>query len=183
MQMVKFRVGLRGKGGNEFCKTIITTILKTIILYESFFGNTRHIAEAIGNSVAQNNEVRVLNVSEVSWKEISDAEILIVGSATRAFRPCEATKAFLKNIPENGLNCKKVAAFDTRILLSEIHSKVARYLVDKGGYAAKHIAKALDKKGGKLVLPPEGFFVKDEKGPLAEGELERAVKWAVQIVK
>lgn len=157
--------------------------MKTVVLFESFFGNTRQIAETIGNSLAQNNEVRILNVSEISWKEISDAEILVVGSATRAFRPCEATKAFLKNIPENGLNGKKVAAFDTRILLSEIHSKVARYLVDAGGYAAKHIAKALEKKGGKLVIQPEGFFVKDDKGPLAEGELERAAKWDELIVK
>jgi len=70
--------------------------LKTVVLYESYFGNTRQIAEAIGNSLTQNNEVRVLNVSEVSWNEISDAEILVVGSATRAFRPCEATKQFLK---------------------------------------------------------------------------------------
>jgi flavorubredoxin len=70
--------------------------LKTVILYESFFGNTRQIAEAIGNSLTQNNVVRVLIVSEVSWNEISDVEILIVGSATPAFRPCEATNQFLK---------------------------------------------------------------------------------------
>jgi menaquinone-dependent protoporphyrinogen IX oxidase len=97
--------------------------MKTVVLYESFFGNTRQIAEAIGNTLAQNNEVRILNVSEIPWNEISDAEILIVGSATRAFHPCEATKVFLKNIPENGLSGKKVAAFDTRILLSEIQFK------------------------------------------------------------
>jgi flavodoxin len=157
--------------------------LKTVVLYESFFGNTRQIAKTIGESLAQNNEVRVFNITDVSWEEISDAEILIVGSATRAFRPCEATKQFLKNIPEKGLKGINVAAFDTRILLSEIHSKVARYLVDAGGYAAKHILKALEKKGGKLVLPPEGFYVMGDNGPLAEGELERAEKWAEQIVK
>jgi flavodoxin len=157
--------------------------MKIAVLYESFFGNTRQIAESIGKSLVQNNEVRVLNISEVTWNEVSDSQLLIVGSATRAFRPCEFTKQFLKNIPENGLTGIKVAAFDTRILLSEIHSKVARYLVDKGGYAAKQIAKALEKKGGELVLPPEGFFVKDEKGPLAAGELEKAANWAEQIVK
>jgi flavodoxin len=97
--------------------------MKTVVLYESFFGNTRQIAEAIGNSLTQNNDVRVLNVSEISWSEISYTEILIVGSATRAFHPCEATKQFLKNIPDNGLKGIKVAAFDTRILLSEIIQK------------------------------------------------------------
>ena len=157
--------------------------MKTIILFESFFDNTQLIAEAIGKSLEITREVQVLNVKNINWNIIAKSELLIVGSATRAFRPCEATKQFLKNIPENGLKGINVAAFDTRILLSEIHSKVARYFVDKGGYAAKHIAKALEKQGGKLVVPPEGFFVKDEKGPLADGELERAAKWAEQIVK
>ena len=55
-------------------KTIIIKILKTVVLYESYFGNTWQIAGAIGNSLTPNNEVRVLNVSEVSWNEISYAE-------------------------------------------------------------------------------------------------------------
>jgi flavodoxin len=150
--------------------------MNIFVLFDSYFGNTEKIAKTIGESLTQNNEVRILNISEVNWSDVSNAEILIIGSATRAFRPCESTKQFLKSIPEIGLNGINVAAFDTRILLSEIHSKVARYFVDKGGYAAKRIAKVLEKKGGKLFVPPEGFFVKDEKGPLAEGELERAAK-------
>ncbi len=157
--------------------------MKISVLYESFFGNTKAIAEAIGASFAKNNEVQVFNISEINWEKVSDTEILIVGSATRAFGPCEATKLFLKQIPANGLTEKSVAAFDTRILLSQIHSKFSRYLVDKGGYAAKRIAKTLEKKGGKLIVPPEGFFVMGDKGPLAEGELERATKWATLIVK
>jgi flavodoxin I len=157
--------------------------LKTVVLFESYFGNTEQIAQAIGKSLAKNNEVQILNISEITWNDVAAAQILVVGSATRAFRPCEATKQFLKYIPENGLKGVKVAAFDTRILLSEIHSKVARYLVDTGGYAAKHIAKTLINKGGNLVLPAEGFLVIGEKGPLFEGELERALSWAEQIVK
>ena len=49
------------------------------------------------------------------------------------------------------------------------------------GYAAKPIADRLQKKGGELVVPPEGFYVADTEGPLLEGELKRAVDWANQI--
>jgi hypothetical protein len=49
-------------------------------------------------------------------------------------------------------------------------------------YAARPIANRLRKKGGKLVGSPEGFFVEGMKGPLVEGELERAVNWARQII-
>jgi len=157
--------------------------MKTIILYESFFGNTRLIAEAIGKSLDYDNDVQVLNVSEVIWNNIPKTELLIVGSATRGFRPCPATKLFLKSIPPNGLKEIKVAAFDTRISLPEIESKALRLMVKTGGYAAKHIVKALTEKGGYLIIPGEGFLVKSEKGPLVEGELVRAANWAEQIVK
>jgi hypothetical protein len=53
--------------------------------------------------------------------------------------------------------------------------------VDKGGYAANTIASTLKKKGGQLLVPPEGFLVTGEQGPLKEGELERAARWAGQI--
>ena len=45
------------------------------------------------------------------------------------------------------------------------------------------IADKLEKKGGSLIIPPEGFFVKDSEGPLKDGEIERAVDWAKLIIK
>ena len=50
------------------------------------------------------------------------------------------------------------------------------------GYAAKPIADRLQKRGGVLVVPPEGFYVEGTEGPLQEGELERASEWARRIV-
>ena len=47
--------------------------------------------------------------------------------------------------------------------------------------AAKPIINKLTSKGGQLVLPPEGFYVEGMEGPLLEGELDRAVKWADEI--
>jgi flavodoxin I len=64
------------------------------------------------------------------------------------------------------------AAFDTRL---------TSRMVVIFGYAAPKIAKSLEGRGGKLVVPPEGFFVKGSKGPLKEGELERAGAWAKAI--
>jgi len=51
------------------------------------------------------------------------------------------------------------------------------------GYAAKPITEKLQKKGGDLAIPPEGFIVKDSKGPLKDGELERAESWAKLLLK
>ncbi|MBK7337274.1 MAG: hypothetical protein IPJ00_14410 [Saprospirales bacterium] len=89
----------------------------------------------------------------------------------------------MNGIPSNGLQGLEVAAFDTRIAVADIQSKILRFIVNTGGYAAKSIAKKLVQKGGKLVQAPEGFFVKDKEGPLYEGELERAEMWGEALVK
>jgi hypothetical protein len=39
----------------------------------------------------------------------------------------------------------------------------------------------LASKGGLQVLPPEGFYVLGQKGPLKEGELDRALEWGKRI--
>jgi hypothetical protein len=75
-------------------------------------------------------------------------------------------------------------AFDTRFTESNIAEAPAilGFFVRIFGYAAEPIAGRLEKKGGELVLPPEGFYVGDTEGPLLEGELERAAAWANQIL-
>ena len=61
-------------------------------------------------------------------------------------------------------------------------SRVLPFFVGLFGYAAKPISDRLKKKGGELIIPPEGFFVEGIEGPLKEGELERAADWAKQII-
>ncbi len=46
------------------------------------------------------------------------------------------------------------------------------------GSAAGKVASAVQKRGGILAAPPEGFIVGGNKGPLKGGELERASAWA-----
>jgi flavodoxin I len=75
---------------------------------------------------------------------------------------------------QQSLEGVKVAAFDTRVT-----SKFAKIF----GNAAGRIARQLTKKGGILTAPPEGFFVTATKGPLKEGELERAAAWAKGILQ
>ena len=106
--------------------------------------------------------------------------LLVVGSPTRAFSPTPKTRRFVGSIPS--LQGVKVAAFDTRIALSDVDSRILPVFVRVFGYAAKPIADRLTKKGGDLVIAPEGFFVEGTEGPLKDGELERAADWARQIM-
>jgi flavodoxin len=157
--------------------------MKALVVYDSVFGNTERIARAIGNALGRPEDVETLSVGNVRPEQLTGLKLLIVGSPTRGFRPTPATSNFLKGVPKNGLKGVKVAAFDTRLTVKAIESSIfiLRILVNIFGYAAKPIADRLEKKGGELVLPPEGFFVQGTEGPLIEGELERAAGWAKHI--
>ena len=154
--------------------------MKALVVYDSQFGNTAQVADAIGEALGSPDEVRALRVGEMQPEHLTGLKLLVVGSPTQRFRPTPATTQFLKDIPRDGLQGVRVAAFDTRITERAIEQAPAMlsFFVKLFGYAAKPIADRLQKKGGELVAPPEGFYVADTEGPLLEGELERAAQWA-----
>jgi len=156
--------------------------MKILIIYDSFFGNTEKVAQAIGKALASQDDVKVVRVSDVKPEHWTGLDLLIVGSPTRAFRPTPAIKKLVEGLPKHGLKGVKVAAFDTRIAPSDTDSRILPHLIKAFGYAAKPIADGLKKKDGELAAPPEGFFVGGTEGPLKEGELEHAADWARQII-
>jgi len=145
--------------------------MKALIVYDSVYGNTEIIARSIGGAIS--GDVKVLSIGEVNPSELESIDLFIVGSPTQAGRPTPAMQDFLKSVPETTIKGINVASFDTRL--------TAKWVIIFG-YAAGRIAGNLKRKGGNLVARPEGFFVKGTKGPLKEGEVERAADWAKEIV-
>ena len=145
--------------------------MKALVVYDSQYGNTEKIARAIGDAIP---EARVLHASEAGQQDLEEVDLLIVGSPTHGGRPMGAIQTFLMNAPATAIKGINVAAFDTRFA-----SRFAKVF----GYAAGRIANPLKRKGGNLFVEPEGFFVEGTKGPLKEGELERAAGWAGAILR
>lgn len=152
--------------------------MKAFIIYDSMYGNTEKIAQAIGEGLT--GEVKVVRVGDVNPSEIKTCDLLILGSPVHGGRATPALDEFIKKLPADSLQGKSVATFDTRFE-SESQGVGLRLLMSVIRYAAPRLAKALEKKGGKLVAEPEGFIVENKEGPLKEGELERATKWAKQL--
>jgi len=146
--------------------------MKALIVYDSVYGNTEKIARAIAEAITPSNEVKVLGAGEADPSELESTDLLIVGSPTHGGRPTPAVQNLLNRVLKlQGIN---VAAFDTRSQAK---------LVKVFGNAAGRIARNLKGKGGNLIASPEGFFVTGTKGPLKEGELERAADWAKGILE
>lgn len=155
--------------------------MKALVVYDSFFGNTEKIAQAVGKGLGSEKEVEIVKVGPADHHMLAGIDLLVVGSPTRGFSPSPGIKSFLKKLPAGSLQDVKVAAFDTRIPMGDNVPGFLRFMVKLFGYADKPMMELLIKKGGRETLPPEGFFVLDSEGPLKDGELTRAEAWAKKI--
>ena len=146
--------------------------MKVLVVYDSLYGNTEKIAQSIGRAIG--GGVKVLRAGVADPAELKKADLVIIGSPTQGGRTTLAIQDFIAKITESSIKGVNVATFDTRL---------STKFVGIFGYAAGRIASDLKNKGADLAAPPEGFFVKDSKGPLKDGELERAAIWANGILE
>ncbi|AMB40398.1 MULTISPECIES: flavodoxin domain-containing protein [Paenarthrobacter] len=140
--------------------------MKAVIMYDSAYGNTKSVAEAIAAGLENS---RTVPVSQFRSSDVSVGDLLVVGSPINGWRPTEAVTKALDAAGADGLAGVLAAAFDTRVKLF-IH-----------GDAAKKISHGLQKAGATLVAQPMPFYVKGTEGPLLEGEIKRAFSWSHEL--
>ncbi len=141
--------------------------MTSLIIYDSLYGNTQKVAEAVADTV----KGKIVNVKNFKKEMLNGVTLLIVGSPIHGWQPSEETLAFLNALTPGSLKGIKIAAFDTRVRLF-IH-----------GDAAGKIQKQLVSLGGTTVVPPQAFIVEGKEGPLAAGETERARQWGQLILE
>ena len=166
--------------------------MKAVVVYESMYGNTHQVADAIGRGLSRAGEVVVVPVSEAAPAVVQDADLVVVGGPTHAHgmsRPSTRRAAVDQAKADNAIDpsasgpgvrewlqaipplAASAAAFDTR-------AGVAPPLLT--GRASKGIAKQLHQHGFGQVAEPESFLV-DKDNHLQPGEEERAVAWGAQL--
>lgn len=156
--------------------------MKALVVYDSQFGNTGKIAEAIGDALAKEAETTLLRAAAATPQAMTGYDVVVVGSPTQRFHATETISGLLEGL---SLPDVRAAAFDTRFDRAEVDNAVLRFAMKAAGdnaWAAPRIAAELEKAGARVVMPPEGFIVQDTEGPLRPGELERAAEWAGQIL-
>ncbi len=142
--------------------------MEALVIYDSTFGNTRQIAQAIARELKEHEGVRLHRVQEVDTSGLKGIDMLVLGCPTQHYGLTPAVGTFLADIPLGTLHGLMVAAFDTRYRMAESSS----------GSAAWAIADQLQEAEASLIMPPESFFVQALQGPLEDGEIERAERWA-----
>jgi hypothetical protein len=169
--------------------------MRALVVYESMYGNTKRVADAVADGIAGYMTVETVEVSTAPTALEFEVDLLVVGGPTHVhgmtspFTRAQAVKQATTRIVSGGIGMREwldqlspvtpaipAAAFDTRI-------KGAAILT---GSAANGYAKRLRFAGFRVVVPPESFFIAT-KAPqddaLLDGELDHAREWGAEIAK
>lgn len=170
--------------------------MRTVIVFESMFGNTEHFAHEIRDAISGlGEETTTIDVRHVHPEDVTGCDLLVVGAPTHGFslsrqstrndavcQGADATRAAFgvrewlttleKTFPPRS-DRPAVAVFDTR-------AWKVRHLP---GSAARRTARTLSARGFELVDRPTSFYVTDLKGPPLAGEVERANAWATGVAR
>ncbi len=170
--------------------------MKILVVYESMYGNTHHVAETIGERLRAAGEVEVVSVDEAAKMPLDDIGLLVIGGPTHAHgmtRPTtragavdaahkpdseftvdghalgEGLREWLDELPRTDV---AAAAFDTRMPGPPAIT----------GRASKGISRKLRHLGAHELVAPESFIV-DRQNHLAAGEDDHARRWAQHLAE
>ena len=175
--------------------------MNVAVVYESLYGNTREVAEAIARGVADARPdvtVDVFRVGEADPQRLATADLLVVGGPTHMRGMTTGMSRHLgvsaeaKKDPAEAHDLEPGAegpgvrdwlhdlprAGEGRIAAA-FDTRIGARLA---GGAASGIAHRLRRHGYSLVAEPEGFCIQDNgEGPLKDGELDRARSWGAEL--
>lgn len=170
--------------------------MRALVIYESEFGATRAIAEAIGRGIRASDapgiEVEVVDSRDVTAGDrwLDEVDLLVVGAPTHARSlPTPASRQQARTWPDKpgsrlrlepgaeaagvrewltatDLNGLRVATFTTRM-------DMARILT---GSAGPTLGRLIGRAGGAIIAGPQEFLVAKDGSPVAH-ELDHAYDW------
>lgn len=160
--------------------------MNALVVYESAWGNTKAVAEAVAAGLGEHVAVDVTGVEDAPRLTDLQVDLLVVGAPTHAFGL--SRRVTREDAHERGgelittgvrdwLDAAgarhvelKVAAFDTHVK----HPNLP-------GWASHSAAKKLKHLGCTMLVKPRSFYVDGYEGPLLDGELEGAREWGAEL--
>jgi len=169
--------------------------MRAVVIYESMYGNTHLVAEAIADGLRSGAHATVLAAHDADAAALVDVDLVVVGGPTHvhgmsrastrksAVETAEKPRATLEVEPDaegDGLRewfdsmaslPRLAGAFDTRMHGPAVVT----------GRASKGIAKRLRAHGSELLVEPQSFLVTKE-NHLDEDELQHARRWGASLL-
>jgi hypothetical protein len=176
--------------------------MRVVIVYESLFGNTREVAEAVRDGIVAARpgaSVACIRATEAERDQALGADLLVVGGPTHLHGLSTSLTRGMglkaeQRVPagvaghgtEPGAAGPGLRDWFRGLPRAAAGSRGAAFDTRAesrhAGGAAYGIARRLRHHGYDLVAEPAGFILADVEGPLGEGETERARAWGASLL-
>jgi hypothetical protein len=160
--------------------------MHAIVVYESHWGNTAAIAEAIAEGIGEG--ARAMPTSEATPAVVAEADLVVAGGPVNVLGlPTENVRESIARDPRHAATPPDLSHASLRSWLDGLpHRKAAaasfetRLKWSPGG-ATGTIDRSLRKAGLRTIARAQKFIVSGTYGPLRDGELERARAWGADL--
>ena len=164
--------------------------MRAVIVFDSMFGNTNDVAEAIAEGLIEYAQVDLVPVADASASVGWDVDLLVVGGPTHGHGLSNrmSRQASPKQAAQGAVS-GRIGLREWLADLSEPPRAVAASTFDTRfhkpawltGSAARKAAARLRGLGYRLIAPAESFYVDSATGPLSPGESDRARRWGEAV--
>ena len=158
--------------------------MKTVVVYESHFGNTAAVARAIAEGIGEG--AVALTTDEATDAAFEGVDLVVAGAPVMAFRlPTDAMLDRMATDPKRaGADLSHRSMRDWLDLMPRGRGRGAAFetrLRWSPGGATGAIEKGLEAAGYRRVAKSQKFVVTGGEGPLRDGELEAAGAWGAEL--
>ena len=148
--------------------------MKIIIIYDTKHGNTKKVAELIGeglNTVKENTDT-LRNVEEFDLNNEEAYDLILIGTPNHYGKPTKPIKKFIEDLPNSSLKAKSFAVFDT-------------YMFKDYEKAVKKMEKKINELMPSLGKVSSGLSIRVAKteGPILDEELPKCKEFGIKLAK
>jgi sulfite reductase alpha subunit-like flavoprotein len=152
--------------------------MHALVLFRSHYGNTRQVAEAFERRLRQLGHETTVQDLRARLPDLAGVDCVLIGAPTRMAGVTGLAKAALRKLRAGGLGRKALAVFDTYgpVPKSPEEAAGAERWINPG--AAGILRKRAAELGLNVHSQTLRCAVREYKGPLADGELDKAAAFA-----
>ncbi|UCD01484.1 MAG: flavodoxin domain-containing protein [Promethearchaeota archaeon] len=148
--------------------------MKVLIIYDTKYGNTKKVAELIGDGlkIVEENVIKIENVKEIDLNKDETYDLILIGSPNHMGSYTTNVKKFIKKLPNSLLKGKSFAVFDT-------------YLGKDFEKVVKKMEKQINKVMPNLNKISPGLSIKvgGMKGPIVDEDLPKCKEFGINLTK
>jgi len=148
--------------------------MKILIVYDTKHGNTKKVAELIGEGLktVEGNTVSVESVKEVDVEKDETFDIILIGSPNHVGSHTNKVKKFIKKLPNASLKGNSFVVFDT-------------YMGKNFEKATSKMEKQITKVMPNMKKGSSGLSIKvgGMKGPIVDADLPKCKEFGIKLAK